>query len=263
MLTLAAAGKLPGRTEYPCCVRAVKRRRCDLSTTRNHYRRHGGIAALAALLTLLFWFSRREWDPEMRLWRAFGDAAFVLLFITLLIGPLTRLWGGFAAMMPWRRYTGIWFAILSVVHTLLIWKGWARWDVYRFLGYEYIPQLGRLARLEPGFGLANVLGSVALVWAVVLMVTSMEWAVRSLGGSAWKWLHHSAHTVFYLTGIHSTYYLFLHYTPSFHRPVPPANWFRWPVALMIGIVLVVQFLAYVRTVKGRVDEPRSQRGRLV
>lgn len=244
----------------------VERRRCELGRTKHlSIRRHGATAALSALLTLLFWLSRLEWDPDMRLWRAFGDAAFVWLFLTLLIGPLTKLWGGVARMMPWRRYTGIWFAVLSVIHTLLIWKGWARWEVYRFLGYEYVPQLGRLARLEPGFGLANILGSVALIWAVMLMLTSTEWAIRKLGGSAWKWLHQGAHTILYLTGIHSAYYFFIHYTLSFHRQVPPPNWFRGPVLLMILIVLVVQLLAYARTVKTQVGGPKSpgQRGRLV
>lgn len=244
----------------------MKRRRGELNTTRKEsIRRHSGVAALAALLTLLFWYSRLEWDAEMRLWRAFGDAAFVLLFITLMVGPLARIWGGFARLMPWRRYTGIWFTVLSVIHAFLVWKGWARWDVYRFMGYENIPELGRLVRLEPGFGLANIVGSVALIWAIVLMVTSSDWAVRKLGGSAWKWLHHSAYTIFYLAGIHSAYYLFIHYTLSFHRRVPPPNWFRWPVVVMILIVLVVQFWAYARTVGRRSDEAKrpQQRGRLV
>ena len=69
---------------------------------------------------------------------------------------------------------------------MLIANGWARWSLRRFLGYEFIPELGREARIEPGFGLANLVGSVALLLALVLAATSSDRALRWLGRPAWS-----------------------------------------------------------------------------
>jgi hypothetical protein len=68
---------------------------------------------------------------------------------------------------PWRHETGIWFGLMALLHAFLVWHGWARWDIWRFLGYEFIPELDRLVRLEPGFGLANLVGMVALIFTLV------------------------------------------------------------------------------------------------
>ena len=157
--------------------------------------RHGATLAATALLLLGFWASRPEWSPEMRLWKAVGDAAVVLLLVSLAIGPLARLWRPAGRLVPWRRQVGIWAAVVALTHSLLVIDGWARWSVRRFLGFEFIPQLGREARLEPGFGLANLVGLVALIWLLVLLATSSDRALRSLGPAAWKWLHQGSYVV--------------------------------------------------------------------
>jgi hypothetical protein len=43
----------------------------------------------------------------------------------------------------------VWFGLLALLHTILILNGWARWSALKFLGYEYIAELNRTARLEP------------------------------------------------------------------------------------------------------------------
>lgn len=213
--------------------------------------RHAGIAVASALLVAVFWFTRMEWDAEMRTWRAFGDAGIVLLFVTLALGPAARLWRPLTRALPWRRETGIWSAVTALVHTILILNGWVRWDWGLFLGYELVPQLGRVARLEPGFGLANLVGLVALAWILILAATSSDIATRLLGPGAWKWLHSGAYIVFYLAVLHTVYFLFIHFTPSFHRLPPPENWFRWPLLAMGVIVVGLQAAAFVKTVRRR------------
>lgn len=52
-----------------------------------HVVRHVTIAAVAAALVGVFWATRPTWDGEMRLWKAVGDAAFVLLLLALSLGP--------------------------------------------------------------------------------------------------------------------------------------------------------------------------------
>ena len=218
----------------------------------NIYLKHTVVMAISAALTLPFWYGRLDWDPEMRLWRAIGDASFVLLLLLLLLGPLSRYSLALARLLPWRRELGIWFAILAIAHTLLVLDGWVRWDWMRFFGYELIAQLDRYARVEPGFGLSNLIGFIAALIALPLMITSANWAVKRLGGSSWKWLHYGAYTVFYLVVLHSLYFLFMHYTESFHRPVPKnLNWFRYPFLLSSLALLVLQMSAFISTVRQR------------
>ncbi len=184
----------------------------------------------------------------MRFWKAVGDVGFVLLWATVIIGPVAKLWNPARKLLIWRRQLGIWFAIYASLHAVLILNGWARWSVSGFLGYEFIPELGREARWEPGFGLANILGVSALFVALLLAATSSDRAMRVLGSSAWKFLHTGTYFVFYVGSIHSLYFLFIHYTVSFHKNVPNPDWFRYWFLAMVGVVGVLQVAAFVRTV---------------
>lgn len=138
----------------------------------------------------------------------------------------------------------------GTLHGLLVVHGWARWSLRRFLGYEFIPQLGRDVRLEPGFGLANLIGLTALGFALVLAATSSDWAMRRLG-RGWKCLHHSALFVYYMSLLHAGYFLFLHYTASFHKQVPPPDWFRVPFLVLGGGLLALQAAAFLATATDR------------
>ncbi len=214
--------------------------------------RHILVAVLSVMVSIPFYFGRMNWDPEMRLWRAIGDGSFVLLFATLFIGPLARHWGPGTRILPWRRELGIWYSVLAIIHTLLVLDGWVRWDWMRFFGFEFVIQFGRYARVEPGFGLSNLVGIVAVGISIVLLVTSSDWAVRRLGGSSWKWLHYGAYVVFYLVAIHSLYFLFMHYMESFHRRVPDdLNWFRYPLLVATTLVIGLQMSAFWVTVRGK------------
>lgn len=221
------------------------------STRRRRLARHVVVAASSAGLVGIFWAARSNWVSEMRLWKAVGDAAFVLLIAALAVGPIARLVPSARGLLRWRRQLGIWFALTATLHAVLILDGWARWSLRRFLGYEFIPQLGREARLEPGFGLANLIGSVALLLALVLAATSSDWALRRLGRPSWAWLHRLAHTVLVLSLLHGSYFLFIHFTESFHKAPPPdLDWFRIPFLVTGLAVIGLHILAF-----GRDTEP--------
>mgnify|MGYP000091252058 CR=1 FL=1 len=213
--------------------------------------RHCAVVALAAVLAVAFWLSRMDWTPDMRLWRAVGDAAALLLFTALAIGPAAKLWSSAGWLLRWRRAIGVWAGLVATVHALLVIDGWAQWSLRRFLGYEFVPQLAREARMEPGFGLANLIGLVALVWMLVLVATSSDRALRFLGPPAWKWIHNGAYVVLYLVVLHASYYLFIHYTVSFHRLPAPENWFRIPFLILGGAVIALQWAAFTRGVRRR------------
>ncbi len=190
-----------------------------------------------------------------------GDAAYVLLLAALVLGPLAKLVPSIRSWLRWRRQIGIWFAITATIHATLIVNGWARWSLRRFLGYEFVPQLGREARLEPGFGLANLIGAVALLLALILAATSSDRALRRLGRPAWAWLHRLSETVLVLSLLHGSYFLFIHFTESFHK-TPPANldWFRVPFLTAGLAVIGLQTIAFSRSaeregITARVPKP--------
>lgn len=211
-------------------------------------RRHVGSAVFAVAVFAFFWQTRQNWSPDMRFWKAAGDVGFVLLWATVIIGPIAKLWAPARKLLPWRRQLGIWFALAASLHAFLILNGWARWSVSGFLGYEYIPQLGREARWEPGFGLANILGLSALFVGLLLAATSSDRALRALRMPAWKFLHNGVYFVFYVGSIHSLYFLFIHYTVSFHKQVPNPDWFRYWFLSMVAMVAVMHVAAFVKMI---------------
>lgn len=223
-------------------------RRGARNRTVRRLSRHGALVVFSFVVAWTFWLTRAEWVPEMRLWKSAGDTAYVLLLVSLGLGPLATVIPRARRWMKWRRQFGIWTAIVASIHALLILDGWAEWSVRRFLGYEFVPQLGREARLEPGFGLANLIGLSALAIALILAATSSDAAVRRLGRPAWTWLHRLGQTVLILSILHGGYFLFIHFTVSFHKVVPGPDWFRLPFLLGGFSVLALQGMGFARTV---------------
>jgi sulfoxide reductase heme-binding subunit YedZ len=87
---------------------------------------------------------------------------------------------------------------------------------------------------------------------VLLVATSANWAINLLGASAWKWLQYGVYSVFYLVVLHTAYFLFMHYTISFHRRVPDdPNWFQYPFLLLTLIVPFLQTSAFIKVVRRR------------
>jgi methionine sulfoxide reductase heme-binding subunit len=62
---------------------------------RNAVAVRGGLVVAYA-----FWTRRPQWDPEMRLWKAVGDASLILLYATLVPDPLARLSPRTARLIP-------------------------------------------------------------------------------------------------------------------------------------------------------------------
>lgn len=182
--------------------------------------RHAFIGSLAIFVVYLFWLSRPGLSSNVRLWRALGDTGFSFLFITLVIGPLAKLWRPVLRLAPWRREFGIWFALLALAHFIRV--------------SEY-------ALSEPGLELPRLLGLIALFFAMTLMITSSDRAVNFLGISSWKWLHSFAHVIFYLVALHASYFLFMRYPES-------QNWFRYSFFGMTLTVFALQISAFIKTV---------------
>lgn len=184
------------------------------------------IVALISLILVLILFSF-----EITLARATAAVAFFLLFLTLIIGPVMRIWRPNLKALPldlpwsWRGELGIWFTIVSLIHITIVFSG-KQWDV---VGYMV------------GMRLADLVALVAIFLAVVLAITSFGKVIKFLGIASWKWLHSFSYVIFYLISAHVINHAFL-------RAGRPADWLHWSYLVMILIVIALQIGAFVKTV---------------
>ena len=221
--------------------------------------RHLIVIGLAIVGTYGFLESRAEWS-EMHRWnRAFGDMSLVMIALAMAIGPLARLISPLRALVPWRRELGVWSVVLAGVHTVIILAGWVEWDFVALFGYVRHPQTQQYVMLQHGFGLANAIGILALVYGLVLALTSNDASQRWLTGPVWKFLQQGAYVLWALALAHTAYFLFMHFQ-DFHRPTPEPNWAQWPFVILVLGVGTLQLVAFVRTWRRRRDQGDARRG---
>lgn len=218
--------------------------------TRRTLVRHALVAVLAAGLVLVFAAFHAEWSPMHRWNRAFGDAALLLIALSIGLGPLTRFLRGAVSILPFRREMGIHGCLLVIVHTAIILVGWVEWDLMRLFGFEWHPDLTVYVMLQHGFGLANAIGIAALVLAALLAATSSDFAMRRLGVSGWKFLQMGVLPLWWLTVAHVAYFLFIHFL-SFHRATPEPNPLQVWFAVLVVLVFCLRAAAYLRTVRAK------------
>lgn len=222
--------------------------------------RHLLMAIFSFLLVYLFYLSYSSWGVKPALWpdwsaphpywRAWAHAAWVLLFLALILGPAAKLWHPLVRFLSWRRELGIWFAVMSAGHAYAIWDRWALWDVAGLFGIQYMEELGGYVLVRPEVGIMNMMMLMATPMIVLLVATSFDRAVSFLGISAWKWLHSSLiHAIFYILMLRGILYFF------FFFQVSPPNWRVYPdiwflyVFLGMGLFAVLlQAAAYAKTV---------------
>jgi sulfoxide reductase heme-binding subunit YedZ len=150
--------------------------------------------------------SRSEW-AALHAWnRAFGDLSLFLLVIVILMGPLVRFVPSIQKIMIWRRSLGVWSGILAITHTIIILDGWVEWNLSR-LFFIFTP-FGKEWILHPGFALANAIGIIALLYYVILMITSNNVSIKILGNSAWNFLQKKTGTLYTLVLLHTFYFCF-------------------------------------------------------
>lgn len=225
------------------------------------WQRHVVIILIAAAGTAVFLVSRFEWSPMHRWNRATGDMSLVLVAMAMMLGPLSRLWRRAAIVLPYRRELGIYGVILAFVHALIILLGWVNLDLMRLFGFEFHPGLERYVMVNHGFALANVLGLLALVYGIVLGVTSNDASLRRMGNSVWKYVQRGTYVLWWLIVSHTAYFLFIHFL-DFHRQTPEPNWAQWPFVALVGLVLALQIIAstttWRRSVRGRGGQAVAQ-----
>ncbi|MEW5987991.1 MAG: ferric reductase-like transmembrane domain-containing protein [Chloroflexota bacterium] len=188
---------------------------------------------LSAALVWFFTLGRQGLHP-IHLWnRALADAAYVLLCLILVIGPLAQFAPSVSALLPWRRELGVGFTALAIAHVLV----YAQGDFGRFfVGQEQHQSF----LLHNAFAAANWIGLLALIYAIVLALTSNDASQRLLG-RGWKFLQQQSYTLFILTLLHAGLLLYLFIREGF-------GLFR-PLFWLGGLATVsLQLVGYTHTV---------------
>ncbi|MEM1416254.1 MAG: Rieske 2Fe-2S domain-containing protein [Myxococcota bacterium] len=134
--------------------------------------------------------------------RAWGSTAFVLLTIILCIGPAARLDRRFAPLLYNRRHLGVAMWVVALMHVREV-LGY----YYNYTG-NYPWQL--MAVFDPAADVAftrwsvpfPLFGLVALVQITLMAVTSHDFWQKTLGGTAWKWLHMGVYGAYALLVVH-------------------------------------------------------------
>ena len=220
--------------------------------------RHVVVILLASLLVFAFSLVHSQWAPLHRWNRAFGDTALVLLAVALSLGPLAVLLRRTRGWLAWRRETAIWSVLLAFIHTIIVLDGWVDWNLIRLFGFEYSPQFQRYIMLQHGFGLANATGILALLFGLVLLLTSNDISVRRLTLPVWQHLQRGAVVFWWLVLVHLAYFLFIHFL-DVRRPMlepNPLQWFFVVLALTVGLL---RSAAFVRQWRNSVPVNRGHR----
>lgn len=204
--------------------------------------RHALIVFLAIVLVYLFGLVHGQWSDMHRWNRAAADASFVLLTITMAIGPTAQIWPRLRVLIPFRRELGIYAVTLAAVHTVIVLGGWTVWDFARLFGFEFHPGLGRYVMVQHGFGLANAIGVLALIYGFVLALTSSNRLVRLLGGAIWKFVQRAAYVLWALVVVHTAYFLFLQFL-DYHRQTPAPNPLQPWYLVLIALILALRITA--------------------
>ena len=127
-----------------------------------------------------------EQSANIAIVKIFGLCSFLLLCISLIIGPLTVIDSNtFAPLIEPRRAVGIAAFVMATIHYVLIAGTYYGWD-FSQIGSEK----------------SNVVGFFAIFTMVLLTITSNDYSLKKLGPETWKKIQMINYLTFLLSFVH-------------------------------------------------------------
>lgn len=212
---------------------------------------YDAVLIAGVLLYLLLFLGAGAWQHphatiETLLIRGLGTAAFLLLHLILIIGPLCRLDARFLPLLYNRRHMGVTMFVLAAAH-----GGFSIFQ-YHALG-NLNPLLSALTSNTSIFALSDfpfeLLGILALIILLFMAATSHDFWLANLTAPVWKALHMMVYVAYALLIMHVT----LGWLQSDTSPVLAGM-----VALGMVLVLSLHLLAARKEKKGD-EEHRAAR----
>ncbi|MEM4367557.1 MAG: ferric reductase-like transmembrane domain-containing protein [Candidatus Anstonellales archaeon] len=141
---------------------------------------------ILAIALILFYHAYQDLAPVTLIVRSFGLISYLLILISLMIGPLARIKPEiFAELIEPRRVIGVLAFVFAFFHGFLVSSIYFNFDFLKISS-----QLNLLA------------GQIALLLMTILAFTSLDYAVKKLGVKLWKFIHSFNFFVFILTSYH-------------------------------------------------------------
>lgn len=173
--------------------------------SRRLLRHHLPLCVATLLCGFVLYVTRPYTDVITKLSFASAYPAIVLLGITLVIGPWRKLTGrDTPTSQDLRRDIGIWAGITGLFHTGIgqcVHLRGRPWLYYIYEHWKVMP-----VRYDM-FGFANFTGLFAALILLVLLATSNDASLRSLGMTRWKGWQRWNYACFALAALHSFGYL--------------------------------------------------------
>jgi sulfoxide reductase heme-binding subunit YedZ len=172
--------------------------------TRRLFQHHLPLFVLSMVsVWLVYWVIESE-DKIFRLSMATAYPGMALLAATLLIGPfkvIRRRPNPVSNDLT--RDIGIWAGIVGLAHVVLGLQVHMRGRMWLlFLNENQEPPFIRLDQ----FGAANYTGVIATIILALLLATSNDWSLRTLGTKQWKHLHYWSYGLFLMVLLHGIIY---------------------------------------------------------
>lgn len=195
-----------------------------MPNTHNSPKRHAAVALASGGLAVLLYLLGYRYQVVA------AAVPFILLFLTVVIGPVQVLWPRLrkrfkgTTLNTWRSEIGIWFVIWSLIHVGLV---------------VDVRGVDVLWGSPWAFG-----ATIALILAVILLFTSNNRVYRYLGPKAWKWHQsHATYLIFYMLAPHIWHRAYL--IPGFPSQEP----LHWMYLAMLAIVIVLHIGGFVKVVR--------------
>lgn len=136
--------------------------------------------------------------PQIMLIRATGTAAFVLLHVILVTGPLARLSPRWLPLLYNRRHMGVSMFLLAAIHAaLVIFLYHSGWSIAPFVSV-FVTDAGPTVATFP----FQAIGFVALLILFVMAATSHDFWLANLTAPVWKTMHMGVYVAYGLLVLH-------------------------------------------------------------
>ena len=216
-------------------------------------KRHLVVLILSTILIVSLEYIRdlEGWELKMHTWnKAFGDVSIFYIMITLLIGSLSKINKHFSKFLPWARPIGIWSMIFALVHIVIVIGGWDDWNIWWLVGFSTVRD-GTVQFTMPGFGFANIVGLIAVIYGLAVLATSNDSSITKLGFSSWKYLQQRCtHMLYILATLHTIYFLYYFYY-SYNRELPPPNFLRNVFLIPVLLLFMTHCVSFFKVYKGK------------
>ncbi|UQX57156.1 hypothetical protein M5V91_28865 (plasmid) [Cytobacillus pseudoceanisediminis] len=127
---------------------------------------------------------------------------------------------------------------MAVLHVYILFEGWFYWEPIRLI-IGVIQETGQLS-FDPGFTLANILGTVGLAYLLLLALISNNKAIEVLGKKL-ELPPEKSGTLYILIILHTAFFLFFFRLGSYN-PV------QKPFLVTVTVVLVLHWIVFLQTV---------------